>query len=315
MNRGHFTRHQMLPVSPKRPSYQTRNDEIVRPPSRLIAPERLPKLLRIVGVHRYDLYTWYTSWCLSPFNLFLFRVFCAVYLAMALVLGFNYGSHQTTVQFFFFFTYISSFLLCCYFILHAWHTFRLTRFTSSYFRRQADSASPFYLWLLQFLYSGCFVFHVIVVIIYWTILYPTVQQLAEEGSITLGPIAIFLDISVHVLPIIFMLCEIAVNNRFHVYAVEIFQTLLFMAAYTLWMWFGAFIFYLSRDEAWWVYPHFNFVGKDRTFVYYMIIFFLTVFGFGLMYFLHRIKQYCSGCMPPEPDPEQYLEQLKKYEEA
>ena len=299
-------------VSPKKPAHRT--DEIVRPPSRLIAPERLPKLLRMVGVYRYDLYTWYTSWCLSPFNLFLFRLFCAVYLAMALVLGFRYGSHETTVQFFFFFTYISTFLLCCYFSLHAWHTYRLTRFTSSYFRRQADRASPWYLWLLQFLYSGCFVFHVIVVIIYWTILYPTVQQNALEGRIELGPVAIFLDVSVHVLPIIFMLCEIAVNNRFHVYFVEIFQTLVFMAIYTLWMWFGAFLFYLIRDEAWWVYPHFNFVGRDRTIVYYSIIFFLTLFGFGLMYGLHRLKQCCSGCMPPEPDPEQYLEQLRKYEE-
>ena len=236
-----------------------------------------------------------------------------MYLAVALGLGFWYGSHESTVQFFFFFTYISTFLLCCYFSLHAWHTYRLTRADSSYFRRQADRASPWYLWLLQFLYSGCFVFHVIVVIIYWTILYPTVQQHALEGKITLGPFAIFLDASVHILPIIFMLFEIAINNRFHVYFVEIFQTLLFMVAYTLWMWFGAFLFYLVRNEAWWVYPHFNFVAQDRAILYYSIIVFLTFVGFGLMYGLHRLKQCCSGCMPPEPDPEQYLEQLRKYE--
>lgn len=302
-------------ASPKRSAPYSRNDDIVRPPSRLIAPERLPKLLRLVGVHRYDLYTWYTSWCLSTFNLFLFRLFFAVYLAMALVLGFRFGSHQTAVQFFFFFTYISTFLLCCYFILHAWHTFRVTRFTSSYFRRQADMASPWYLWLLQFLYSGCFVFHVIVIIIYWAILYPTIQKQASKGMVQLGPVASFLDVSVHILPMIFLLFEIAVNNRFHIYAVEIFQTLLFMVFYTLWMWLGAFIFYLIRNEAWWVYPQFNFLGKGQALVYYLIIIVLTVFGFGLMYSLHRIKQFCSGCMPPEPDPEQYLEQLKKYEEA
>jgi hypothetical protein len=302
-------------VSPKRAYQTSRPDDIVRPPSRLIAPERLPKLLRIVGVHRYDLYTWYTSWCLSPFQLFIFRLFCAIYLVMALCLGFKYGSHETAAQFFFFFTYISTFLLCCYFTLHAWHTFRVTRFTSSYFRRQANRASPWYLWLLQFLYSGCFVFHIIVVTIYWTILYPRVQQKALEGKIILGPVAIFLDVSVHVLPLIFMLVEIIVNNRFHVYAVEIFQTLLFMVIYTLWMWFGAFIFYLIRKEAWWVYPHFNFVGRNRAGLYYLIIFFLTLFGFGSMYLLHRLKQFCSGCIPPEPNPDEYEEQLKKYEQA
>lgn len=302
-------------ISPKKAYQFSRHDEIVRPPSRLIAPERLPKLLRLVGVHRYDLYTWYTSWCLTPFQLFIFRLFCAVYLAMALCLGFRYGSHETTVQFFFFFTYISSFLLCCYFTLHAWHTFRVTRFTSSYFRRQANRASPWYLWLLQFLYSGCFVFHIIVVIIYWTILYPVFRRKVLEGKVEHGPLNIFLDISVHVLPLVFMLAEIIVNNRFHVYAVEIFQTLLFMAIYTLWMWFGAFIFYLIRKKAWWVYPHFNFVERDQAGPYYAIIFFLTLFGFGLMYFLHRIKQTCSGCIPPEPDSDEYEEQLRKYEEA
>lgn len=303
-----------MEVSPKKP---TRNDPIVRPPSRLISPARLPKLLRMVGVHRYDLYTWYTSWCLPIVNLFLFRLFCAVYLAMALVLGFWHGSHEKTVQFFFFFTYISTFLLACYFILHAWHTFRVLRFTSSYFKRQATNASPWYLWLLQFLYSGCFVFHVIVVAIYWTILYPTIQQHREDGTLKLGPVAVFLDVSVHILPMCFMLVEIAVNNRFHVYFVEIFQTLLFMTFYMLWMWLGAFIFYLVCEEAWWVYPHFNFVAKDRAFIYYLIILTLTVFGFTLMYTLHRVKQFCSGCMPPPEDDSEIdqVDHLKVYESA
>lgn len=303
-----------MQVSPKKPGYSSsRADEIVRPPSRLIAPQGLPKLLRLVGVYRYDLYTWYTSWCLSPFSLFIFRLFCAVYLMVALGLGFRYGSHETPAQFFFFFTYISTFLLCVYFTLHAWHTYRVTKFSSSYFKRQAAKASPWYLWLLQFLYSGCFVFHVIVVIIYWTILYPTIQQKALEKNVQLGAVAICLDVSVHILPIVFMLCEIAVNNRFHVYAVEIIQTLVFMAGYTVWMWMGAFIFYLLTDQAWWVYPHFNFVAQGRALLYYCIIFFLTLFGFALMYTLHRLKQFCSGCMPPEPEPEEYLEQLRKYD--
>ncbi len=294
---------ELVSVPPKRPGGLFR-DNIVRPPSRLISPEKLPKLLKLVGVHRYDLYTWYTSWCLPVFNLFLFRLFCAVYLAIALTLGFWYGSHENGVQFFFFFTYISTFLLCCYFVLHAWHTFRVLRFSSEYFKRQASKASPWYLWLLQFLYSGCFVFHVIVVVIYWTILYPAVLEAVREKGLVLGPLAVFLDISVHIVPMAFMLAEIAVNNRFNVYAVEIFQTLAFMALYMLWMWMGAFVFFLARKQAWWVYPHFNFTEKSGSFQYYVIIFVLTVSGFFLMWGLHRMKTLCSGCIPPDPSSEE-----------
>lgn len=285
--------------SPQKPtSLFSRSDEIIRPPSRLILREQLPRLLRVVGVHRYDLYTWYTSWCLSTAHLFLFRVFCALYLALALILGFWFGSHKQAVQFFFFFTYISTFLLCGYFTLHAWHTFRVLRFTSGYFKRQAAKASPWYLWLLQFLYSGCFVFHVVVVAIYWSILYPALQRHVRNSGVPLGPIAVWLDISVHILPMCFLLGEIVVNNRFHVYAVEIFQTLFFMLCYMLWMWLGAFLFYVVTEKAWWVYPHFNFVARDNALQYYLVIIALTVSGFFLMYLLHRVKQNCSGCIPP-----------------
>lgn len=289
----------VVAVSPKKPGFF--RDNLVRPPSRLISPDKLPKLLKAVGVHRYDLFTWYTSWCMPVFNLFLFRFFCAVYLAMALTLGFWYGSHENSFQFFFFFTYISTFLLCCYFSLHAWHTYRVLHFSSAYFRRQASKASPWYLWLLQFLYSGCFVFHVIVVVIYWSILYPTFLEMAQEKGLVMGPVAVFLDISVHIVPMCFMLAEIAVNNRFNVYAVEIFQTLAFMALYMLWMWTGAFLFYLARKQAWWVYPHFNFTDQRGAFWYYCIILFLTIGGFFLMWALHRVKRLCSGCIPPVPE--------------
>jgi hypothetical protein len=270
---------------------------LVRPPSRLISLERLPRLLRLVGVHRYDLYTWYTSWCLPQAYLFAFRSFCALYLVMALGLGFSYGSHAQTVQFFFFFTYISTFLLACYFLLHAWHTLRVFHFASAYFQRQATRASPYYLWLLQFLYSGCFVFHVIVIAIYWSILYPSIQRKLLRLGLVLTPVARWLDVSVHILPMCFLLVEIAVNNRFHVYAVEIFQTVIFMLGYMLWMWLGALVYYVVTKQAWWVYPHFNFVDRANSIYYYFCIVGLTIFGFFAMYALHRVKLYFSGCMP------------------
>ena len=214
----------------------------------------LSPALKFLGVHKYDLMEWMTSWCLSAPYLFGFRLFFALYLAVALAVDFIYKRGlKEMARFPFYFTYISTFLCCLYFALTAYWSAR-NSINPSYARQLAKKHSPYTIYWLHFLYAGSCTFHLLVPPVYWGLVF--------SKDIERDAINWYTNISTHCIPILFLLFDFVVNNRYLVAFADLVPILLFMMVYMLWAWLAAFLHFKLEKKPWWVYKFMSWDSEE-----------------------------------------------------
>lgn len=258
----------------------TNSDGVVVKLTDLPAKPTVPNVLRRLGVHEYDLLEWMTSWCMGQPALFGFRLLVCIHMSIILVVEFFYkkGLLEMT-RFPFYFTYISNALTAAYFGNTAYYTAR-GYLNDAYALTLARSKSPWSLYLLHFLYTSSFTFHMLVPSIYWALLFDPQRNRDFIDWWT--------NISTHCLPICFMLIDFTINNRYTVVFAELVPILISMVGYMLWAWLAALLHFKLYTKVWWVYKFLNFLEASNG-VWYVVLFSAVAIFFTITWALHRLK--------------------------
>lgn len=239
----------------------------------------LPPILKFFGVHKYDLMEWMTSWLLSAPYLFGVRLFFALYLAVALIVDFIYKRGlKEMARFPFYFTYLSTLLCCLYFAFTAYWS-AMNSINPSYAKLLVKRHSPYTIYWLHFLYAGSCTFHLLVPPVYWGLVF--------NKDVERDVINWYTNISAHCIPLLFLLFEVVVNNRYLVAFADLIPILLFVVLYMLWAWLAAFLSFKLESEAWWVY---KFLSWDSSnWVWYVILYTAVIVFFVVVWAGHKGK--------------------------